>query len=313
MGGTPGYNFNWSTGHTSAVINPSPIQTSSYTLTVSDANNCTMQATTQVIVNALPEVTFTSSEITQGCGPLCINFTNTSSDSQSQTWNFGNGATSTGTMPTYCYNQPGSYNVSLTVTGNNGCLNTLTKNNYVTVYPDPVAAFISTPQPATILDPVVYYIDQSQGAISWQWSFGDALNNFSQEQNPTYTYSDTGSYQVRLVVTNVYGCSDTTENSIKINPDYILYAPNAFTPNGDGKNEIFIPMGVGFDADEYELMIFDRWGNMIFKSIDPFTGWNGKANNGSTVAQQDTYVWKVIVRDVLGKRHRYTGSVNLIK
>ncbi len=132
-------------------------------------------------------------------------------------------------------------------------------------------------------------------------------------QNPSYTYSDSGHYQVRLIVNNQYGCSDTAEDIIVIKSDYALYVPNTFSPNGDNINDVFIPKGMGIDVDKYEFWVFDRWGDFIFKSTDPNVGWNGKANDGKFAAQQDTYVWKVATTDVLGYKHRYMGHVNLIR
>ena len=98
-----------------------------------------------------------------------------------------------------------------------------------------------------------------------------------------------------------------------IKDEHILFAPNSFTPNGDGNNDSFIPEGVGIVKDDYQLLIFDRWGSLIFESNDPKIGWDGRANNGNKLAQIDTYVWKVILTDNFGKQHSYHGHVNLIR
>ncbi len=312
-GGTPGYTYLWNTGQiTSGITTPTLASNTSFSLLVTDNNGCTANAVTQVTVNALPIVNF-SSDVTAGCKPLCVNFTNTSPMSHSQVWNFGDGGNSAQTNPLYCYNQTGSYSVTLIITDNNGCSNSLTQNNYITVHPDPVASFTATPQPATILNPTVFFRSNDVGVSGWYWSFGDALNSSSTDQNTNYTYSDTGNYTVRLVVVNEFGCRDIAEKTVRINPDFILYVPNSFTPNGDDINDLFTPIGIGVDVDEYVLYIYDRWGSQIFKSTQPNVGWDGKANDGKNVAQMDVYVWKVITRDVLGGLHRYEGHISLIK
>lgn len=312
-GGTPAYNYSWNTGAAISAITVGPSTETNYTITITDANGCTATAITTVSVNALPDVSF-SSDVVAGCGPLCVTFTNNTANTSTASWIFGDGNSGTGN-PTilHCYNNPGAYSVTLTVTDLNGCVASNSTANYITVYPNPVASFSALPQPASILSPNVYFTDLSSGAFAWQWSFGDVVNSSSTVQNPNFVYSDTGVYLVQLIVVNEFGCADTVNDEIKINPDFIVYIPNTFTPNGDGLNEIFIPIGIGIASENYEFFIFDRWGDMIFKSTNPAVGWDGKANGGAFMAQQDTYVWRVNITDVFGKKHRYTGHVNLIR
>lgn len=313
VGGTPAYNYSWNTGQNTAAITTNTLAANtSLTVTITDNNGCTAQAVTEVTVNPLPIASFSSDE-TNGCAVLCINFNNTTQNSISQTWSFGDNGSSTQSSPNHCYNKTGSYHVTLTVTDNNGCSNTLTQNNYITVHPDPVASFTATPQPASILNPTIYFNANTTAVSAWMWSFGDVISGTSTESNPQYTYADTGNYEVQLIVINEFGCKDTITEIVRINPDYVLYVPNTFTPNGDGQNETFMPLGIGVDSEHFEFYIYDRWGNMIFKSTNPTIGWDGKANGGALIAQQDTYVWKIINRDVLGKSHRYEGHVNLIR
>ncbi|HLF46509.1 MAG TPA: gliding motility-associated C-terminal domain-containing protein, partial [Chitinophagaceae bacterium] len=92
-----------------------------------------------------------------------------------------------------------------------------------------------------------------------------------------------------------------------------IYIPNCFTPNGDGVNDVFMPDGYGIDEQQFEMWIFDRWGNMIYYTEDLHKGWNGKANNGKEIAQIDTYVYKVRCKDVMGNRHTFIGKVSLVK
>ena len=118
---------------------------------------------------------------------------------------------------------------------------------------------------------------------------------------------------VTLIVTDQNNCADTASSLIRIDEEHILFVPNSFTPNGDGRNDIFIPEGLGIKEGEYQLLIFDRWGAQIFESDSPAIGWDGKANNGTELAQIDTYVWKVTLTDNFGKKHIYHGHVNLMR
>lgn len=313
FGGTPIYNYLWNTRQNTAGITTNSLSINTiYSVTVTDINGCTANAITEVTVNPLPIVNFTSDEVA-GCKPLCINFSNTTANSQNQAWNFGDGGNSLQINPNHCFTQTGSFDITLIVTDNNGCTNSKVQANYITVYPDPAASFTSTPNPVTILNPTVYFAAGSQGVSAWYWSFGDDLASASTDQNTNFTYSDTGNYFVRLVVINEFGCKDTVENIVRINPDYVIYVPNTFTPNGDGNNDLFMPAGIGMDVAKYEFYIYDRWGTQIFKSTNPTVGWDGRANHGINIAQQDVYVWKVITRDVLGKSHRYEGHISLVK
>jgi gliding motility-associated-like protein len=187
-----------------------------------------------------------------------------------------------------------------------------TLTNYITVYPLPNADFSASPQPATALNNQVTFTDLSSGAVSWLWSFGSDIYA-SSLQNPVYTFQDTGTFNVQLVVSNQYGCQDSITLPIVVNPDYALYIPNSFTPNGDGKNDVFFPQGMGVNPDKFSMLIFDRWGNLIFKTDVWPNGWDGTVQNTSRMSQVDTYVYKITTVDPEGSRKVYVGQVNLIR
>ena len=116
-----------------------------------------------------------------------------------------------------------------------------------------------------------------------------------------------------MIVANEFGCIDTATQEIIIKADFIFYIPNTFTPNDDGINDVFIPLTLGVDVEEYNFWVFDRWGDLIFHSNNPQVGWDGRANNGAFPAQQDTYVWKVALMDLRENHRLYHGHVNLIR
>jgi len=131
----------------------------------------------------------------------------------------------------------------------------------------------------------------------------------SIQQNPTHTYADTGHYTVQQIVINQYGCQDTSEQIVPILAEFVFFIPNAFTPNGNGNNDIF--MGEGEGIKEFNMYVFDRWGNLIFESHNPQVGWDGTI--GGTKCQEDVYVYRFIILDVLNEEHRYVGHVSLIR
>jgi gliding motility-associated-like protein len=317
-GGTPVYTYLWNPiAQNGATQNITPAATQTYTVEVTDQNGCTASAPVLVTVNDVP-VAALAGDVLAGCAPLCVNFTDNSTVASGAitgwSWDFGDLNSSTQQNPNHCYSTPGQYNVTITVTTGAGCTQTITMNNYIDVYAVPVAAFSASPQPTTILSPTIQFTDSSINAASWYWTFGDGTPpSTSTLQNPTYTYDQATCYNVVLEVTSVDGCVDSDSQLVCINPDVIIYVPNAFTPDDDGNNDFFIPVTQGIDATNYEMWIFDRWGNLIWYTDDLNEGWNGIVLGGSQLCQIDTYVWKIKCKDVLDKRHDLIGKVSLIR
>ncbi|GAB4138835.1 MAG: hypothetical protein Fur0041_13890 [Bacteroidia bacterium] len=317
-GGTPNYNFIWTPGNLSGANQTIiPQQNGSYTVDVTDANGCTANAVVSVSVDAVPAAALTA-DVTAGCAPHCVNFTDVSTISTGSItgwfWDFGDMNTSTSQNPSHCFSIPGTYNITLIATTAAGCSDTIVMSNYITAYPNPVAAFDAQPQPTTELNPTIYFTDQSSLAASWLWSFGDTTNASSTAQNPNFSYVGPGCHTVVLEVETVNGCVDTAQQIICIDPDVTIYVPNAFTPNGDGVNDFFFPQGVGIDNSKFEMWIFDRWGNMIYYTKDMNKPWDGTVQGKSgTICQIDTYVWKIKAVDLNGKKHNLIGHVSLIR
>ncbi len=281
---------------------------------------CSDSITKTVTINPNPTVNFTVNKLT-GCEPLCISFQDSSSITLGNnihwTWNVGDGSPETNT-PTFdhCYINdsvfsPISFKITLTVTSDSGCVNTLNKNNYITVYPNPVADFVTDPKATTLINPVFELINSSVGADFWNWDLGDSHTSLMQAPEP-HTYAAViGTYTIGLIVSTQYGCFDTAYQTIDIGPDFVFYIPNAFTPNADGVNDYFFGSGIGIIV--YDLWIFDRWGNLIFHGTSLNDKWDGKANYGKDIAQMDVYIWKVQLTDVFEKKHNYIGTVTLVK
>jgi gliding motility-associated-like protein len=322
-GGNSGpYTYSWSNSiatQSQSVTPPAGSTITNYIVTVSDGCSAPVSDTSTVTLNpgsigvllGLPN---------EGCEPLTVLFTAGSNNGVSYFWNFGDGNTGSGSMISNTYLNDGIYDVSVTITTAAGCTTVIDSIAYVTVYPNPTAAFTASPNPVSSLSPLVSFTDQSipgTGATitSWNWDFGNptSTTDVSTNQNPSYQYSGNGSNTVTLIVTNSYGCVSTVTEVVEVIDDFVFYAPNAFTPNGDGVNDIFLPKGIGYDINSFSLMIFDRWGNLIYTTDDYNEGWDGKANHGSEMAQIDVYVWKVSLTDNQKHMHKYIGHVSIVK
>ena len=188
-------------------------------------------------------------------------------------------------------------------------------NNYIVVYPNPIADFFSDPSNATEFDPNITFINQSTVACTYNWSFGEpaSQNDTSTWMNPSHYYVDPGTYDVNLLVTTDKGCKDSVKKQVNIAKEFAIYVPNAFSPNEDTKNEVFIPVGVGIDEDKYEMQIYNRWGELIFESNNLSKGWDGKSKGGKETVQEDIYVWKIIAYDLKDMAHNLSGSVMVVR
>ena len=285
------------------------------TLTVVSSHGCSSSASQSINIPPLPEANLDANKY-EGCYPLCVNFidlTYSSIDTvMNWNWNFGDNTTSTLQNPPHCYPNPGVYTVSLSVETRNSCKSSFTWKDMIRVFPHPVAAFSLTPTETTESDGMVIFTDQSTGADFWLWNYDD--NEISTLKDTSHLYTKAGTYNIWLHVKNVHDCVDSVEHQLIVNPEWGYYVPNAFSPNGDGRNDFFI--GKGFNYTDFRMWIFDRWGNMIYFTDDDTKPWNGKVNNGinnEQTAQEDVYVYKIKLKDVFGKAHQYNGAFSLIK
>lgn len=313
-GGDGQYSYTWNPGNLNgASVNVSPANTTTYSVTVTDGCGQVNSGTVTVVVQQLPVVSFTA-DTTFGCTPLLVQFSidTTGFGNASFLWNFDdNGATSTQAIPQHSFTTPGCHDVSLTVTVPPGCSVTQTYPCMITTLAQPVASFTATPPVTDINAPTIVFDNTSMNGNNWTWDFGD--NTTSTNFDEVHTYDMPGTYPVVLVVTNNSGCSDTAEMDIIVYDYHTFYIPNAFTPDGNGRNDIFIPVYSNIVSDGYELLIFDRWGNLVLQSNEPAEGWNGRFKNSGEMAQQDVYVYKVRYTDNLGRKYELMGHVTLIR
>ena len=314
-------NYLWDFGDNNSSVVPNPNHTytnpGTYNVTliaVSDSG-CADTIVQQVTVYPNPVVSFSADDL-DGCAPHCVSFSDLTTISPGNIsawhWDFGDGDSSIVQNPQHCFIEPTTFNVTLTAISNEGCVITQTLNNYITAYPSPVAGFTVSPNPTTVLAPLVQFTDLSTGASSWKWLFGDGDSLIlSAIDHPYHLYpSETGgTYPVVQIVTSPNGCTDTAFIEVIVLGDFSFYIPNAFTPNGDGKNDDFF--GVGEGIEKFDLYVFDRWGNMLFHGDELFKKWDGRYKGD--IVQEDVYVWKVTLTDIFNKKHTYIGHVTVIR
>jgi gliding motility-associated-like protein len=265
-----------------------------------------------------PQPSFTA-DVLNGCYPVAVNFTNTTDPTLVDQcyWDFGDGSTSNVCgVQNNIYTGVGTYDVSLTVTSSDGCVGDTTYLAYIESYDYPEAAFGIFPNPINVLEPTTTMYDSSSSDVtSFEWNFGEmGVLGSSTVQNPEFTFPDAEpeNYDVELIVTNQYGCTDTIVNVVIMDGVYNFYVPTGFTPNDDGVNDTFFPKGEGVDVLEYEMLIFDRWGNIVFQSTETTKAWDGTKLGAN--CPQGVYVWKIFTKDqYTGTDHENIGNVTIVR
>ena len=305
------YQWEFGDGDNSALENPSHTYTApgSYTviLTATDPTSCNILDTASFTVVVSPRAIAAYNVIDSGCAPLIFAPTNNSvSINPSWQWDFGDGGSSTEFEPSYSYEAPGTYDVTLVLTDPDACNEADTAIGSVTVYPDPAAGFIADPEVGSFFQ-LISFTDQSSDAISWSWDFGDGGS--SAQQNPEYQYDLPGEYEVCLRVTNIFGCTDTICSTIILDADSELTFPNAFSPNGDGVNDEFLPFNWGLET--YLLRIYNRWGELIFETSSQDGAWDGTFKG----VPQEVGTYKVVARGkgLDGKDYFAVSDLHLVR
>lgn len=289
-----------------------PTSNSVYTLIATDACGNSVSDSVMITLNPLPIIMIATDDNTLCPGESVI-LSNNGSNGPGYTysWDFGDGNTSASSNPSYTYDDEGVYMVSLTLTDPNGCTNVVNNGAFVTVHPQAVAIFSSDASSMTTLDPSFEFTNFSYNSSVYSWNFGDG--NTSNSVHASHSYDEAGFYTVSLYANNVFGCPDSTFITIEVKPDWEIFVPNTFTPDGDQYNSSFFAKGYGISDKDYTFQIFNRWGDLIFESRDMEIGWDGTEKRGLTAAQDGTYTWVVYFRDLTEKRHRREGHVNLLK
>lgn len=318
VGGVVGWDWIFGDGQTSTSQNPTHNYNTAGTYAVSliatSQNGCKDTLTQNVNVHFLPVPAFTSPN-------PCLNggtdFTDQSTVNGSTVtgwqWSFGDGQSDTVQNPTNVYPAAGSYSVTLVVSSAFGCVDSITQNT--NVLPGPNAAFATSATSVNQFE-IVNFVDQStpSGSItSWQWDFGDS-SAIDFNQNTSHGFNGSGTYTVTLVVQDNNGCYDTARTAIVVFlPPNV---PNAFSPNGDGSNDLLHVYGGPFR--ELQFRIYNNWGQLIYETADvadcggyTCAGWDGTYKG---VEQPlGVYVYQIVATTEDGVKHEITGDVTLLR
>lgn len=287
-------------------------------LTMTDSLGCSATLTDSSAVAAYdhPVVSFFV-EPGQGCAPLSVSFSNTTDPGMigSCTWDFGDGATATDCTTEHVYQTPGIYSVSLHVNSPSGCEGDTTLQHIIEVFPNPVAGFTFAPFPAEVTDPEVTFQDQSSmDVVEWSWEFEQGVPPTADGQTVTVEFpgDQAGTYAAQLVVRNELGCTDTLVLPIPIEGIFTVYVPNAFTPDGDGINDVLMPVVRHADPRYYDFHVFDRWGTEIFHTSEMGMGWDGTVKGAAP--KTDVYTWMLRARSIVDAESKALyGKVVLLR
>ena len=283
-------------------------------LRITTGDGCNAEASATLSYYPLPEPFGIQASALSGCSPAAIRFSNPdfsgAGSGTSLQWNFGDGATATGSNPVYTFRNPGTYQVTARLSAPNGCSRE-TRLPEIRIGTGVIANFSFSPENAKGNNQKITFQDLSTNARSWQWDFSGIGK--SAEANPSFTFDKPGDYSISLIAASADGCRDTASQNLRIGISQAVFWPNAFSPDGDGANDTFGPLGGLIGAKDYRLAIYSRWGALIFQSNSPEETWNGRfLNNGQSVPQ-DVYFYRAVYTDEEGKPRTFEGTITLLR
>ena len=315
--GSGGIDFNWQGPGSVQLAGPSvslraysPALAGTYTLTVTDANACKHSATTQMDILALPEGLLKNFK-EEVCAPYCgtFNFIGLGNDPIQTTWRIGQTFFTQNSFQ-QCFKESGTYTINGTLINTvSGCKSS--QSYQIKVYKKPKADFEFLPaQPLENLDEVIFTnTSQGEGPLVYHWYFNDHKGFITSIKDVTYLYSEPGEYKTVLVTKNKFGCADTILKPLSVAADFALYVPNAFTPNNDQNNDVFLPVLRSYKF--FDLKIYDRWGQELFHSSSAQTGWDGTYK--AEPCKEDTYTWVIELSTSKGEKVSKSGVVVLVR
>ncbi|HVS97741.1 MAG TPA: PKD domain-containing protein [Puia sp.] len=285
------------------------------TLTLNDTAYCNYPLDTVRLLYVAQNVLARFSTPAIGCVPDSAQFANTSIAGQQYYWNFGDPAsgaadTSTAISPVHLYTNAGTYRITLIAVDSTTCNISDTATFTVTMMGKPTAGFTYSPEPPQPPNTPTIFSDASSPGVKYQWFFGDGTSETKTTPDTVvHLYNRTDTFQACLVVTNASGCADTACHSVPavINP--LLDVPNAFTPGRFGQNAVI--KVVGFGISHMDWRIYNRWGQLVFESNDPYAGWDGTYRG--VVQPMDVYGYTLEVDYSDGSHASKKGDITLIR
>jgi gliding motility-associated-like protein len=298
------------------------------TLAEADGKSCEAFFSNRITIPVLPLIVDFEIDPVRSCVPASVVVTENNSTGDVMRWELRNQfnsvvATSQLNTPLFEINSPGQYVLVLETSDSFGASLPVTNFKEFEVFANPTANFTARPEVLFVPDTELTTFNFSSGATSYQWDFGDGST--STEEEPKYTYRVEGLYDIRLIAETDYGqgliCRDTIFRQVTAKQGGITKIPNAFTPSPDGPgssgtggngtfNDVFLPFVKG--VEEFNLQIYDRWGNLVFESTDSNRGWDGYDKNGRLMPA-GVYVYKLVLRLSDGQRTTQVGDVTMIR
>lgn len=315
------YTFNWTNVATNTtqgtdMIPANPPVTTTYEVTISDACETTpVVLSTEVYVAPLPIPQVEVLNPIQ-CEPAVFDIVNTTDPALSQNtyWSLGElEYVNQDTITSQTF-MAGDYDLYLMVSTPLGCIDSVTFEDLLTVKPTPTAGFNYSPNPVFAFNTEVYFNNASQGADTYQWYFDGGVPSQSTDQDDQSTFPDgvTGDYNITLIATSDLGCADTLTRVLRVFPEVLIYAPNTFTPDGDEFNQTWKAVMQGIDFTGFNLLIFDRWGEIVWESNDIEVGWDGTYLGRNL--PKGVYTWKIVAKDAqTDEKYEYSGHINLLR
>lgn len=322
-GGTGGpYMYAWLDALGNVVGNSASFSTtvfnnSTYTVLVSDeCQGSPVQLQSSFVLAEIPELLFSVNEPNQ-CQDNLFEFGNLTdlSNVNQFNWRFGNELSfSNEAFVSFSEEELGKYFAELSILTNDGCVETLRIDDFFVVHENPIAKFNWAPFSPTVSNSTTTFFNESYLGESCKWTFEKGSPSLSFETTPTVNFQtlDPGYLLVTLTVFSEFGCKDSIADLIDIKPDFVLYAPNTFTPDGNNINDEWRIYIDGVMMSGFTLYVFDRWGQRVWESHDAEASWNGKF--GGNVVNEGVYVWTLEATDAISDyRYSYKGHLNILR
>lgn len=220
-------------------------------------------------------------------------------------WEFGDGSFSNSKIASHTYTRSGTFNVTLSL--KDAKTNKTLSKSAVEVVVNPVPAVNFAWEQSNNLIPTINFINLTEDADKFAWDIKGVKT--STDTQIDYTFRKKGTYIVELSAGNEFGCTNTIQKPIEVKSDYNLLAPTAFTPNGDNKNDYFIPEALRIMDVDFTMVVFDKSGKVMYQTTDVNMPWDGNNATDNSIAEDGAYVWKVQFKNTNGELEMYEGQV----
>ncbi|MHB1279538.1 MAG: PKD domain-containing protein, partial [Bacteroidia bacterium] len=275
-------------------------------LTLLNLAGCEASAITTVLVHPQPVAAFAADEV---CQSQAVTFDNQSTvpsgSIQTAMWDFGDQQKANTLATSHKYDAPGEYAVYLEVSTDKGCTDFVVNKVRVNEEPKAEFTFKKYGYKSEVDETIYEFLSQEtdpQAKIDW---YVNGIKRASGKK-AYLGFNDTGHHHVTMTVSTGAGCPGTAYKEIFVAPPFELYMPTAFTPDGNGKNDILLPTASSY-IQEYSMLIINRWGSVMFQSIDPTQGWDGTFRGESV--EPGVYIYIIKLKDIEGVEWNYQGSV----